>query len=1042
MIFNRESDFEKALINLLVSRYGWCEVIENPSEADLIKNWSEILYRNNIESSRLNACPLTKGEMDQILQQIENAKTPNDKNEFINGVTVSIVRDNKDDQLNLGTTISLRIFNRKEVAGGKSHYQIARQPRFTRKVYEQSDRRGDLMLLINGLPVIHVELKKSNIGVNVAVNQIERYMKQGAFSGLFSLVQIFVAMNPDDCVYFANPGEDGVFNKDYQFRWADFNNKPVIEWDEIAKRFLSIPMAHQLIGFYTIADTNDGILKVLRSYQYHAISSIQRSVREAKWNDVGQRGGYIWHTTGSGKTMTSFKAAHLLATSGDADKVVFLMDRIELGNQSLLEYQGFAGDMINVVGTENTSVLIDKLKSKNTSDKLIVTSIQKMSRIKEDGRNQFDVNEINANRIIVIVDEAHRSTFGDMLITIKQTFPNALFFGFTGTPIHDDNMIKDNTTVDVFGDELHRYTIVHGIRDKNVLGFDLYGVPTFSDRIIRQQIAFHQSKAEGKNKNEKVKNVFEDEMKKKIYLKFMYDVDVKMAGYEDKNKYIKGIEDYIPASQYQEKHRRKVVKDILDNWYQFSCSGMFHAILATSSIPEAIEYYRLLKNNPLDLKVTTLFSKEFDNEDNVIFKDEALIEILQDYNQMFDRRFDFAKHDKFKKDIADRLAHKGAHKRIVKEKQLDIVIVVEQLLTGFDSKWVNALYVDKVMKHAKIIQSFSRTNRLFGSDKQFGIIRYYRKIHTMARNINDAVEMYSGQHALGLFVDKLPKNLRRFNQIFEEIGDVFCSEGINDFEKLPDDLPSRQKFAIEFKKFDDLLTAIKIQGFVWERLTYGKIDVFCNETTYQVLLLRYTELSDDTGGGVGPRHEEVPYEIDYTIIERDPVRINYEYLNSRFDLYVVAIESQDLHLTKKRRDELYKNMNKLTVEQQGYANLLIEELEDYINHGEAEGVETLITDVEKTFTELINERQTRAEGEKIHHFSMNLGLDEEMLRAIINSKPTEVTLNEYGRFDDLKGTVNKELAKVWLEQELMCELVGFKLNFEIANALRKFILEG
>ena len=307
-------------------------------------------------------------------------------------------------------------------------------------------------------------------------------------------------MEPNETVYFANPGPEGKFNPDFYFHWADFNNEPINEWSKVASTLLSIPMAHQLIGFYTVADSSDGVLKVMRSYQYYAASAISDKVAKAKWEGNNQLGGYIWHTTGSGKTMTSFKAAQLIASSKDADKVVFLVDRIELGTQSLKEYRGFADETESVQATENTNVLISKLKSTNPSDTLIVTSIQKMSNIKSEDTSlsAHDIELINNKRIVFIIDEAHRSTFGDMLITIKDTFQKAMFFGFTGTPIHEENQKMKNTTATVFGDELHRYSIADGIRDKNVLGFDPYKVLTFKDRDLRKCVALDKARAKNR----------------------------------------------------------------------------------------------------------------------------------------------------------------------------------------------------------------------------------------------------------------------------------------------------------------------------------------------------------------------------------------------------------------------------------------------------------------------------------------------------------------------------------------------------------------
>ncbi len=292
--------------------------------------------------------------MQRILEQVLELRSPLKLNGFINGKTVSITRDNPDDPLHLGKEVSLKIYDRREIAAGQSRYQIVQQPTFKSKSKILNDRRGDLMLLINGMPVIHIELKKSGISVSQAYHQIEKYSGEGIFSGIFSLVQIFVAMQPEETVYFANPGTDGSFNKDFYFHWADFNNEPINNWKDIATYLLSIPMAHQLIGFYTVADDSDGVLKVMRSYQYYAANAISDRVSKIDWSDKQLLGGYVWHTTGSGKTMTSFKSAQLIANSKDADKVIFLMDRIELGTQSLREYRAFAEDNEDVQATEDT----------------------------------------------------------------------------------------------------------------------------------------------------------------------------------------------------------------------------------------------------------------------------------------------------------------------------------------------------------------------------------------------------------------------------------------------------------------------------------------------------------------------------------------------------------------------------------------------------------------------------------------------------------------------------------------------------------------
>ena len=1037
MIFNKESDFESALIKIL-SEKGWeKDVLKNYSEDDLLQNWANILFENNRDIDRLNDYPLTDSEMQQILEQIKALRTPLKLNGFINGRSVSIVRDNPDDKLHLGKEVSLKIYDRREIAAGQSRYQIVQQPKFPTKSKLLNDRRGDLMLLINGMPVIHIELKKSGIPVSQAYNQIEKYSHEGIFSGLFSLVQIFVAMSPEEAVYFANPGPDGKFNPDYYFHWADFNNEPINDWDKVASTLLSIPMAHQLIGFYTVADDSDGVLKVMRSYQYFAASAISDKVAKAKWEGNNQLGGYVWHTAGAGKNMTSFKSAQLIASSKDADKVVFLMDRIELGTQSLKEYRGFADENESVQATENTSVLITKLKSPNPADTLIVTSIQKMSNIKDEtgGLNAHDIELINNKRIVFIVDEAHRSTFGDMLITIKTTFPKAMFFGFTGTPIQDENQKKKNTTTTVFGNELHRYSIADGIRDKNVLGFDPCKVLTFKDKDVRKVVALEKAKAQTEEE------AIADLVKSKVYYKYMDASQVGMAGHFDKKgNYIKGIEDCVPNVQYTtDEHTSTVVQDILDNWLRLSHNSKFHAIFATSSIPEAINYYRLFKKMKPELKVTALFDPSIDNNGGVQYKEDGLVEIISDYNEKYGQDFTIPTFPKMKKDISARLAHKKPYERIANEpdKQIDLLVVVDQMLTGFDSKWINTLYMDKVLQYENIIQAFSRTNRLFGPDKPFGTIRYYRKPHTMERNVNDAVKLYSGDRPLGLFVQHLAENLKQMNELFDSIAELFSNAGVENFEKLPDDIAVCRKFAKEFNELNGYLEAAKIQGFRWDISSYmdddtGEIiDVTFDESTYLVLVLRYKELS---GEGTDTDGDDIPYDLVGYITEIDTGRIDSDYMNSRFNKYIklLRIEGATREAIEQAENELHKTFAMLSQEEQKYANIFLHD----IQRGDVSVAEG------KTLRDYINEYLSKAKNDQIHRLTLAIGVDEEKLRNIMSLRLNETNINEFGRYEELKKTIDKVKAREYFEKTEGIKLIPPKVNIKVDNLLRKFIISG
>jgi type I restriction enzyme R subunit len=1036
MTFKTEAEFEEALIQALTQK-GWEDkVIKRPTEKDLLQNWADILFENNRGKDRLNDFPLTEGEMQQILEQINTLRTPLKLNGFINGKTVSIKRDNPDDELHFGKEISLKIYDRHEISAGQSRYQIAQQPIFPTKSRILNDRRGDLMLLINGMPLIHIELKRNGISVSQGCNQIEKYAKAGVFSGLFSLVQIFVAMEPKETVYFANPGPEGKFNKDFYFHWADFNNEPMNDWIDITSYLLYIPMAHQLIGYYTVPDSNDGVLKVMRSYQYFAANRISDKVAKTDWKSKHVLGGYIWHTTGSGKTMTSFKSAQLIANSQDADKVIFLMDRIELGTQSLKEYRGFADENEDVQATENTGVLVTKLKSSDPANTLIVTSIQKMSNIKDEdgGLNAHDILLMNKKRIVFIVDEAHRSTFGEMLITIKETFKSAIFFGFTGTPIQDENQKEMNTTSTIFGDELHRYSIADGIRDKNVLGFDPYKILTYRDRDLRLAVALE--KARSNNEAE----ALADTRKASVFNKYM--TRVRMAGnFGASGRYVRGIEDYLPTSQYdRDEHHHAVVEDILRNWIVLSQNGKFHAIFATSSIADAITYYRLFKAENPNLKITALFDPHIDNNGNTEYKEEGLVEIMTDYNERYEQDFRLANHAKFKKDIAARLAHKDPYLRIdtIPEKQIDLLIVVDQMLTGFDSKWINTLYMDKVLQYENIIQAFSRTNRLFGPDKPFGTIRYYRMPHSMERNINDAIKLYSGDKPIALFVEHLDSNLNSMNHVFGEIQSLFITAGIDDFERLPDDLSERGRFAILFKSFNNYLEAAKIQGFNWNKSTYsfGKgrdkvtIEMALNENTYLILALRYKELFNTGGGGGGG---DVPFEIEGYLTEIDTDKIDSDYMNSRFDKYIKELKKGDVDPSELQNtlDELYKSFATLTQEEQKYANIFIRDVQSGIAKLESG----------KTFREYITEYEFNAKNDQIKKISTLLGLDESKLRLLMTSGLTEANINEYGRFDELKSTVDKDKAKAYFEKLEGTTIPAFKVNIKVHNLLQKFIIE-
>lgn len=914
--FLKELDFEKALADFL-PQHGWEPlVIMNPTEDILIKNWAAIIFNNNRDMNRLGDFKLTDTEMQQIMTQVDALKNPYEVNQFINGGQVMIKRDNPDDKINFGKEVYLTIFNAREIHAGQSVYQIVRQPRFQTKHPLGTTRRGDVVLLINGMPVIHIELKRSGVDVTQAVNQIKKYAHEGIFShGIFSLIQIFVAMTPEKTLYFANPGALEKFSPSFYFHWADFNNDEVYDWKRIAANLLSIPMAHQMVGYYTIADDKDETLKVLRSYQYFATTKIWERVRATNWDDHYHKGGYIWHTTGSGKDSGS-----------------------------------------------------------------------------------------------------------GMLLAIKNTFPRAFFFGFTGTPIFPENARGEVTTEVIFGDMLHKYTLASGIPDKNILGFDLYQEDTFQEHDIREKVALRQADPDA----ETADDIAKDNEKMDIYNKWMCDTDMLK------------VEDEAKSLYATDAHHMAVVQKIVEERPMLSHNGKFHAILATKNIPEAIEYYQLFKKHYPEYNVTAIFDDSIDNNGGGEYKEEAILEILQDYNDRFDTTFQQSTYAKYKKDVAKRLAHKAPYQHLEKDKQLDLLIVVTQMLTGYDSKWVNTLYVDKLLQYVDVIQAFSRTNRLFGPDKPFGIIKYFTRPNRMAKNIEDALALYVDQPLL-VFTDKLEANLEKINQSFRVIDQLFKAEGIDYYATLPQAEASKKKFAKEFCEMTKRLEAAKMQGFQWEQSEYEfqhtngwvKLKMELDEQTYKILLARYRELFQKGPGGDGD--DDDVYQLEAYITETGVGTIDAEYINSKFikfvkNLYTSGPGSEHV---KVAQAELHNAFASLNQRDQRTAQRILHDIES----GD------LRLSPGKTIYDYIIDYQKRECDQQVYTLAEATGLNITKLQELISKDTTEQNINEQGRFDTLVQTLDKVKAVGFLKRVTGQDVPKRFVITNLSSILRRFILD-
>lgn len=995
---NGELNFESDLIELMKT-VGWTSVIKHPTHKDLEDNLRQIINENNIDKLGTNT-QLTDGEFAQIMDKINTfCVSPVAANVFINGKQVAIQSEIDRPCYHRQDEIYLDLFDPVEVAGGKSRYQIVEQPAFETPS-QYNDRRGDIMLLINGLPVIHIELKASGHDLDEGVSQIQKYMNEGVYKGLFKLIQVFFVMTPEDCIYFANSYP--VLNKAFMFHWGDEQNKPIHDWQQLVKganQILSIPEAHQLVGYYTCAsikkdsngcieNLNTGVLMVARSYQVNAIRKIMKRAKLEQWgchcslvaDNVKfdpQQGGYVWGTTGCGKTFTSYKAGQLITDKNFADKVVFVVDRVELSDQSYDEYNSFARDGEPIVKSKSTHDLFKLLS--NDNDRLIITSIQKLSRINEEKSSYIDksdIDKINNKRIVFITDEAHRSQFGEMHEHIKITFVNALFFGFTGTPIFSENNKADGMTSEVvFGPCLTVYSIASGIRDKNVLGFDPKMVKTFSDSDLKDAIACDKAKVKSASEAKL------DKDKWKVYQNFY-------------NLPMLEIEKLLPAAHYSdgisgENHRQAVVEDILSHWDLLSNAGgsiRFHALLATSSIPEAIEYYRLFKDT--GLKVTALFDPNVHgNSDKVINKENALVEIVDDYNTMFGtgniiNRDADPSLKTFKSDITNRLAHKGAYKYISEEDMIDIVIVVDQLLTGFDSKYINTLYLDKVLDTDNLIQAISRTNRVLDFDeKPWGIFRYYRLPYTMEQNIKEALRLYcEGGEDSGAIVGSLEDNLEIANKTYESIKKIFEDAGIQNFMQLPKMDADCQKFKMLFRTLAQTINGMKLQGMNWKSDDdeYVKQLEVCkkwidNQTRiFDILYMRYKDLMPARNESQDIRTGHLGYDLMANLSEVEKDKIDADYLEQHFRQVIPTLVGDFDELEKQAAiDNFSKQLATLSAEQQKYALLIIDDIRD----GKLE-----VDD--KTLRELIAEYQSNAENQMIMDFANQYGLNVTILHKI------------------------------------------------------------
>ncbi|WP_334329337.1 type I restriction endonuclease subunit R [Companilactobacillus sp. HBUAS59699] len=859
----RETDelkFENKLIDYLVNLGGtkqWDYVPEIKTTDGLWDNFKNIIEQNN--QDRLDS-PLTDGEFKQIKIIIGQLETPYQAGQFLYGMNgISQIEIDRDD----GQHVYLKVFDQDNIGAGNTVYQIVNQIERPAVIPGRKNRRFDITLLINGLPIIQIEEKADGHDTKEALNQMHQYIEENQYSDIFSTLQILVSITPHDARYMANSTADK-FNTDFAFRWqkAD-NNSPVRDWRVFANSMLSIPMAHQMATNYMILDgtPRHQMIKAMRPYQVYATQRVIRKIRQHMFGIDDQRIGYVWHTTGSGKTISSFKAAWLASRLPNVDKVVFLVDRVALTNQTVDEYKAYDPENTEdsnggvVTDTANRWALVKKLKKKGNG--IIVTSTQKMdSVVRSDNFKPIDKN------IVFIVDEAHRSTSGDMLERIKKGFRKSAWVGYTGTPVFETSP----TTKDIFGDLIHAYTIRNAISDGNVLGFKVDFETTLSDSVLRDQYlpAYFKNRYPG----------ISDE-----------DVDAKIDNMADED-----MDDMIVPSVYDNNHNHieLVVDDIIKNWNKRSRHGEYNALFTThvgggkASTPMAMEYYREFKkrNKELEkpLKIGITFSQDTSNSDKQLKNNEALREVMEDYNKEFGTSFDDTQVKEYAAQVVSRL-----NRTIDDGKYLDIVIVVDQLLTGFNAPQLNTLYVDRTLKGAALIQAYSRTNRVYDMlTKPFGHIVNYRWPHHTEDVMNAALALYANPDSANIDVEVPPAVIvDPYEKIEEKLKDVVeqLSEHTNGFTETPnvDDQNKVEEVYSELGKYNHLMAMIK-QDDNYDDNHPEKLltEIGLDLDTEEVLT---TSLANDIKKKISIIRNVDMSQIDLQIEHIKAVKVNYNYLD-------------------------------------------------------------------------------------------------------------------------------------------------------------------
>ena len=993
---------------------------------DLIENWRSEL--NRINADALEGVALTDSEFEQVMSKVNQISNSYEAAKVLSmegstGKIDGIYRDDHPDVTR--KQITLTILKKAQVSGGDSSYQVARE------VSTSNGNRFDLVLLINGLPLINIEQKRSDKTLDFAFNQLKDYYRDGEYTNNFmAFSQMMVVSSDIETSYFATPKSINDFNPAFVFHWSvsqksedgsHVGQRILTDYREVIEHFLMVPMAHQMVGDYLIIDEDPDNEEnrrhmLMRPYQVYALQAIEKAA--FGWDNPEKipHGGFVWHTTGSGKTITSFKTAQFLATRTEFDKVVFLLDRRDLDEQTSKVFKAYSTyESVDVDGTKSTYQLRKQLVSPKSG--IVVTTTFKLSKLVNELLDSKDT-QLSDKKIVFIIDEAHRTTMGEMMGTIKNYFlKNGLFFGFTGTPLFDENKVKGkinerseliNTTEKLFGPLLHQYTIDEAIADGNVLGFhvDYINTGEFSgyDDLREQLIDALILKLPDKSKKE---------IERQVYRWSELEVE--------KNAVKEGVLVYQDQT-----HIPRVVEEILSGWQEQSQNGEFNSILTVAYKDRVVAYYHELKKQinerftsddvKPNIAMTFSFGNDHDPDDISI---EVIEEMFSDYADFTGIKFlagdKIRGENAYFEDLTVR-AKRGGRGR--NPKNIDILIVADQLLTGYDAKRINTLYVDRHLELQGLIQAYSRTNRVFGSNKEFGTIINFQFPRMTEESVNEALLLYgSGGRSSSVLVEKYEDAVKILRSTFESLvselpdPDSRWSTIMNDEEK-------KESFKKAFKEASNQLNRVKqYYEYTWDDDSFG---------FSERIWLRY----------LGAYKNLFPREIESVII-------GVESLKGRAKLQgTQVIDAQSLFALI---DKKSSNKDGVIAINDNNLVLILEQIQELSDLGEnelAESLKTFINEelvtgrlpVSVDFDTAFKEWQEKRKLSVVEKFANEWGIAVELLEKSLNDynvkKPDEIPFHDEiaknidpdkasNEFSGSKLKLNMELSKVlpnWMQE--------------------------